>query len=248
MASLYDTLAKKFPGLGGEELDRKIFHQPDFQTKMRTSEDMFKSVIKFLKFKKFGVEMSSRMITSILPIIKELMEFEKSKFKETGAKPASSKPKKGGGGKKGAKGAAKGVGNPIESKILIDTCQELLNVLEAFNTEERLGEPLCQVRIREKMVTIIRARLIGFGANIFDIAAYPAGHKVSPNIFESRMKQVWPHTSFIFFPFYRFKFIPSLKDTALVSSNPSKDSSQTTSQNIEGNSYLHGCQLCFKPK
>jgi len=82
------------------------------------------------------------------------------------------------------------VGNPIESKILIDTCQELLNVLEAFNTEERLGEPLCQVRIREKMVTIIRARLIGFGANIFDIAAYPAGHKVSPNIFESRMKQI----------------------------------------------------------
>ena len=226
MARLYDTLAKKFPRLGGEELDRKIFHQPDFQTKMRKSEEMFKSVIKLEKFKKFGVEMSSRIITSIHPIIKELMEFEKSKFKEADAKPASSKPKKGGGGRKGAKGAAKGVGNPIESKILIETCQELLEVLEAFNTEDRLREPLCQFQIREKMVTIIRARLIGLGANIFDIAAYPAGHKVSPNIFESRMKQVWPQSPFTFFPFYRFKFITSLKDTALVSSNPFKDSGQ----------------------
>ena len=226
MARLYDTLAKKFPRLGGEELDRKIFHQPDFQTKMRKSKEMFKSVIKLEKFEKFGVEMSSRIITSIHPIIKELMEFEKSKFKEADAKPASSKPKKGGGGRKGAKGAAKGVGNPIESKILIETCQELLEVLEVFNTEDRLREPLCQFQIREKMVTIIRARLIGLGANIFDIAAYPAGHKVSPNIFESRMKQVWPQSPFTFFPFYRFKFITSIKDTALVSSNPFKDSGQ----------------------
>ena len=170
--------------------------------------------------------MSSRIITSIHPIIKELMEFEKSKFKEADAKPASSKPKKGGGGRKGAKGAAKGVGNPIESKILIETCQELLEVLEVFNTEDRLREPLCQFQIREKMVTIIRARLIGLGANIFDIAAYPAGHKVSPNIFESRMKQVWPQSPSTFFLFYRFKFITSLKDTALVSSNPFKDSGQ----------------------
>ena len=226
MARLYDTLAKKFPRLGGEELDRKIFHQPDFQTKMRISKEMYKSVIKLKKFKNFGVEISSRIITSIHPIIKELMEFEKSKFKEADAKLASSKPKKGGGGRKGAKGAAKGVGNPIESKILIETCQELLEVLEVFNTEDRLREPLCQFQIREKMVTIIRARLIGLGANIFDIAAYPAGHKVSPNIFESRMKQVWPQSPFTFFPFYRFKFITSLKDTALVSSNPFKDSGQ----------------------
>ena len=208
MARLYDTLAKKFPRLGGEELDRKIFHQPEFQTKMRTSQEMFKSVIKLKKFKKFAIEMSSRIITSIHPIIKELMEFEKSKFKETGAKPASSKPKKGGGGKKGAKGAAKGVGNPIESKILIETCQELLEVLEVFNTEDRLREPLCQFQIREKMVTIIRARLIGLGANIFDIAAYPAGHKVSPNIFESRMKQVWPQTSLSFFIFIGLNLFP----------------------------------------
>ena len=201
MARLYDTLAKKFPRLGGEELDRKIFHQPEFQTKMRTSQEMFKSVIKLKKFKKFGVEMSSRIITSIHPIIKELMEFEKSKFKEADAKPASSKPKKGGGGRKGAKGAAKGVGNPIESKILIETCQELLEVLEAFNTEDHLREPLCQFQICEKMVTIIQARLIGLGgANhwIRDIAAFPAGHKVSPNIFESRMKQVWPQSPFSF--------------------------------------------------
>ena len=210
MARLYDTLAKKFPRLGGEELDRKIFHQPEFQTKMRTSQEMFKSVIKLKKFKTFGVEMSSRIITSIHPIIKELMEFEKSKFKEADAKPASSKPKKGGGGRKGAKGAAKGVGNPIESKILIETCQELLEVLEAFNTEDHLREPLCQFQIREKMVTVIGARLIGLGANhwIRDIAAFPAGHKVSPNIFESRMKQVWPQSPFTFFLFIGLNLLP----------------------------------------
>ena len=196
MASLYDKQAKKFPGLEGDELDRKIFHQPDFQTKMRTSKEMFKSVIKFSKFTKLGVEISSRIILSIHPTIKEVMEFEKSKSNGAGAKPGSAKPKKGGGGKKGGKGAAKGVGNPIESKILIETCQELLDVLEAFNTEERLRDPQCQIKIREKMVAIIRSRLIGFGANIFDIAAYPAGHKVSPNIFESKMKQVWPQSPF----------------------------------------------------
>ena len=182
IASLYDKLAKKFPGIEGEELDREIFHHHDFQTNMRASEEMFKSIISFTKFRNLGEEMCSLLIIDLHPIIKELMEFEKSKLFNEGAKQGSTKPKRGGGGKKGGNGVAKGVGNPVESKILIETCEELLNVLEVFNTEEHLKDPQCQIRIREKMVTIICSRLKGIG-----------GKTLSHNIFESRMKQVWSH-------------------------------------------------------
>ena len=183
MAILYNELAKNFPGLKGEELDIEIFHHDDFQTKMRASEEMFKSVISFTKFKSFGEVICSLLIITHHPIIKELMEFEKSKLFDEGAKQGSTKPKKGGGGKsggkKGGKGVAKGVANPLESKTFIETCEDLLNVLELFNMEENLKDPQCQIRIREKMVSIILRRL--------------KGKTLSPNIFEFRMKQVWSH-------------------------------------------------------
>ena len=118
----------------------------------------------FSKYKPFVVDVNKRYLLGLMECFKELSIFEMEKMKGTAQKQ----------GKKGGKAPA--ARQSVESTAFINTCLEVLKVLDRCNDVDLIGDHRFQI--------LVRPRLTEAMDYVFDDA------RVSPSIWKSRINQM----------------------------------------------------------